>query len=971
MKIIRLSPRESQSLGVVAKSLLSVVFATGLCVDSIAQEAAATGIISGSIQDADYGGSVLGAKVTLVENQMSAKTNVDGRYFMTKVPAGTYTVVVTAPYYKSSQVHEVVIVEGEAARLNVPLYNDSSDIVELESFKVQAKVLQESDVGLLSQRQKAASISDAMGSETFGRLGLGDAADALTKLTGASVQDGKYVVVRGLSDRYNTTTLNGATLPSADPNRKSVQLDQFPTDLLDVIETTKTFTPDKSGEFTGGAVDIQTKSFPDQFFYNVSYGIGYNTNTTGDSFLSYPGGSDDWMGMDDGTRALPERLARNENLTTLSNAEQSEILNELSSVVSPINVGDAPFNQSFSLAFGDSFLLSENGEKRFGYTASLTHSRDFQSRTGALERRYEIERGVEGSVMVPQYDMTVDESVNSTNLGALFNAAFQLSSQHEVGLKNFYNQSGTDQAFFQEGIVEGSESNFLRESRIHFTERNITSNQLYGKHVFPELLGAKLDWDFSKSKSSQEEPDYVIFFDAIDEEAYLDADGNIDDIAPNAWRFPTGFTNRRLWRDLEENADELGFDLEVPLIFGDREGAYFETGYRKIKADRGYTQLSFSWSDGDRFVRYSGDRANYLSPEAINLDSDGETAVVMDNLTDAFPEYGGEREITAYYGMVDLPFSSKLRLIGGLRQEDTSIRVESISGRPRFFDNAASEITEDHLLPSANLVYAINERQNLRFAYTETVTRPSFRELTPASEFDAIGSFLIQGNENLKMSEIKNLDLRWELFPTDGDELFAVSVFHKDLENPIEQVIDRFGFISWDNVETAEVNGVELEARKKIDAFSSDFSAVTVGGNFSYIDSEVNRSQLEIERKLAEFPDLSPTRELQGQSSVIYNLDASWEHYRKGTGVTLSYNNTGDRLYAVTNANLPLVDESPADMLDLIISQRLGPSWKFKFKVTNLLDAQSERFHVFRDAVFPYAIHDTGRTFSMSVSYGK
>ena len=206
MKFTRLSPRKTQSLGTIAKSLLSVVFAAGLCVDSVAQEQSATGIISVSIQDADYGGSVLGAKVTLVENQMSAKTSVDGRYFMTKVPAGTYTVLVTAPYYKSSQVQEVVIAEGEVAKINIPLYNDASDIVELESFKVQAKVLLESDVGLLSQRQKAASISDAMGSETFGRLGLGDAADVLAKVTGASIQDGKYMVVRGLSDRYNANT---------------------------------------------------------------------------------------------------------------------------------------------------------------------------------------------------------------------------------------------------------------------------------------------------------------------------------------------------------------------------------------------------------------------------------------------------------------------------------------------------------------------------------------------------------------------------------------------------------------------------------------------------------------------------------------------------------------------------------------------------------------------------------------------
>ena len=970
MKITRLSPRKSQSLGTIAKSLLSVVFAAGHCTSSFAQEESATGIISGSIQDADYGGSVLGAKVTLVENQMSAKTNVDGRYFMTKVPAGTYAVVVTAPYYKSSQVQEVVIAEGEVAKINIPLYNDASDIVELESFKVQAKVLLESDVGLLSQRQKAASISDAMGSETFGRLGLGDAADALAKVTGASIQDGKYMVVRGLSDRYNATTLNGATLPSADPNRKSVQLDQFPTDLLDVIETTKTFTPDKSGEFTGGAVDIQTKSFPDQFFYNVSYGIGYNTNTTGDPFLSYPGGSNDWLGKDDGSREMPDRLKLNENLSELSNAEQSEILNDLSQVVSPVIVGDAPLNQSVSLAFGDSIMLSEDGEKRFGYTASLTHSRDFQTRTNAIEASYELEQGVDGSVMVPEFDMRADEGVNTANLGALFNVAFQLSSEHEIGLKNFYNQSGTDQSFFQKGVVEGSESNYLRESRIHFTERNIESNQLYGKHVFSELNNVKLDWGFTKSTSSQDEPDYIIFFDSVNLEVFDKNGGDLSNVAPDEWGFPTGFTNRRLFRGLEEDANEFGFDVEVPLSFGEREGAYFKAGIRNIEADRDYTQLSFSWANGDRFERYSGARSSYLSDDQINLDQNGDTGVVMTNLTDAFPQYGGTREISAAYAMADIPFSRKLRLIGGLRHEDTSISVESISGRPRFIPNAESSISEDHVLPSLNLVYSISERQNLRFAFTETVARPSFRELTPAAEFDAIGSFLIIGNENLKMSEIKNYDLRWEMFPSDRDGLFAVSVFHKDLSNPIEQVINRFGFISWENVEEGQVQGIELEARKKINALSSDFAVLTIGGNFSYIDSEVNRSQLEIDRKLAEFPDLSPTRELQGQSSLIYNMDASWEHYRKGAGITFSYNNTGDRLYAVTNARLPLVDESPADNLDLILSQRLSPSWKFKFKVSNLLDAETERFHVFRDEVFPYAYSETGRTFSLSVSYG-
>jgi len=969
MKTLRFVSRNRQTLGLATKGLLIIVFAYNACV-LYAQEQV-SGMLSGSVQDADYGGSVLNAKVTILENQMSAKTNVDGRYFMSGVPEGTYTLIVSAPYYKSSQVESLEIVAGEVKKIDVPLFNDTSDVIELESFSVKAEVLEDSDIGLLTQRQKAPAISDAMGSETFSRLGLGDAADALAKVTGASIQDGKYMVVRGLSDRYNTTTLNGTTVPSADPNRKSVQLDQFPTGLLDVIETTKTFTPDKSGEFTGGAVNIETKSFPDQFFYNVSYGVGYNTNTTGKPFLSYPGGSSDWRGKDDGTREVPERLAQNENLSTLSNAEQSEILNDLSPVISPVDVGDAPLNQSFSLAFGDSVMLSNDGEKRFGYTASLTHSRDFSTRTGAPEVRYQIDRGVDGSVLNPEFDMLVDESENSTSLGGLFNTALQLSSENEIGLKNFFNQSAGDKAFFQQGVVRGSEDQYLRESRIHFTERNIRSNQLYGKHVFPSLGRAKFEWDYAKSKSTQDEPDFIVFFDAVGLEDFDDAGGDLSNVDLDDWKFPTGFTNRRNFRELEETADEFGFDIELPFAFGDREGSHLKAGMRNIEADRQYDALAFSWSDGDRFVNYTGDRDSFLSPENINLDSNGETGVVMVNLTDAYPEYMGNREISAAYIMADFPVTKKIRLIGGLRHEDTSIQVTSVSGRPQFIPNATSSISDDHLLPSANLVWSINERQNLRFAYTNTIARPSFRELTPAAEFDSIGSFLIIGNENLKMSEIANYDIRWEMFPKDGDELFAVSVFYKDLENPIEQVIDRFGFISWDNVETGKVQGLEFEARKKINFLSSEFTSFSVGGNLAIIDSEVNRSQLEIDRKIAEFPDLSPTRELQGQSSSIFNLDASWEHYRKGTGITLSYNNTGERLYAVTNANLPLVDEEPAVDLDLIASQRLGPNWNLKFKVSNLLDSESKRFHIFNGVEFPYSLDEVGRTFSLSVSYKK
>ncbi|MBT7865537.1 MAG: hypothetical protein HN763_04140, partial [Opitutales bacterium] len=245
-------------------------------------------------------------------------------------------------------------------------------------------------------------------------------------------------------------------------------------------------------------------------------------------------------------------------------------------------------------------------EKRLGYTASLTHSRDFQTRIGAPEARYQFDRGVEGNVMVPEYDMSVDESENSVNLGGLFNVALQLSSDNEIGLKNFYNQSGNDRSFFQQGIVEGSESKYLRESRIHFTERNIRSSQLYGKHVLNALGGGKVEWDYSNSKSSQNEPDYIIFFDAVDLESFRDVDEDLSRVEPEDWKFPTGFTNRRMYRSLEENADEFGFDFELPISFGDRGGSILKTGFRRIEANRAYSQFSFSWGNGDRYIPYTG-----------------------------------------------------------------------------------------------------------------------------------------------------------------------------------------------------------------------------------------------------------------------------------------------------------------------------------------------------------------------------
>ncbi|MDQ8202723.1 TonB-dependent receptor [Pelagicoccus sp. SDUM812003] len=921
--------------------------------------AASTGIVSGSVLDADFGGGVLSARVTLVGTDISATTDLDGRFILTNVPEGEYTLIATANYYKSSTVEELAVSPGDVAKVNVPLYGDDSDIVELDSFTVKATILESSDLGLLSKRQKSASVGDAIGAEAFSRLGLGDAADAMSKVTGASIVDGKYVVMRGLSDRYNNTTLNGTNIPSSDPNRKAVQLDQFPSGLIDVISTSKTFTPDKSGEFTGGSVDIQTKAFPDQYFFTASIGFGFRDGTTGEEVLSYPGGGDDWMGKDDGTRALPALALDPQNLTSNASVEtRDELIRSFSTTMSPIR-SEAPMDQSWSIALGDNLML---GGRRFGYVASLSYSREYTHQEDAAETRYETRLSQGEWVINELEDFEVDKTVDNVNVGALLNLSYQLAENHEVGLKNFYSQSGSDQSVFQQGSVVVSEDIFLRESRLHFTERQISSHQLYGKHQFENLNGLKVEWDYSDSSSSQDEPDFRLFFDRVRLDNYPDPE-------PGDWGFPVGSTNQRLFRELQEDSVENGLDVTIPLPFLERN-ATAKVGYRAIEADRSYDELALGFGRDPRGfgVPYLGDRTTFLSDSNIGLSENGFLRRVMIDVTDFVPTYDGTRNIDAMYGMVDIPFGEKYRLIAGVRKEDTQIEVLSTDRFGNELDDRIGSIDQSDTLPSVNFVWSPTKNQNVRLAYSETIARPNFRELSPVAGYSALASQKIIGNPDLELTNIENYDLRWEWFLQDGD-LLAVSVFKKDLINPIEQTVDFINQQTWQNVDEGEVSGFELEARKQLPWLSGEFHRFTVGGNFSIIDSEVTRPDDELTRKLVFDPETSSTRELQGQSDQILNLDVTWEHFSWGSSFTFNYNSTGTRLSRISVAQLPDVYEDPGETLDFIYTQRFGDSWKLKLKASNILRDSSLGYHEFLGGTYIYHLEDPSTKYSLGLSY--
>ena len=944
--------RITKSLGRMIE-ILAAVAALSASATSFAQSG---GIVSGSVLDADWGGAVLNARVTIAETQQSATANADGRFFLTRVPEGQYTLIVSATYYKASRVEEVFVRDGEVTRIEVPLYNDDTDVVELDSFTVKAKVLEDSELGLVSRRQKSAAMSDAISSESFSRLGIGDAADAMTKVTGASIVDNKYVVVRGLSDRYNNTTLNGSSVPSSDPDKRAVQLDQFPSGIIDSITTLKTFTPDKSGSFTGGAIDIKTKAIPEHYFLTISAGLEYNSETTFKDILATNGSGNDWLGSDDGSRSIPQFILDNEDIPlSPRRATDAEIatLDQATKSFSPeisVSKDKAPLNHGFSVAYGNRFMLSENPDNMaLGFIGSFNYKRKFSAYDDGNVKRYLF---VGGDELETIQDFVETKGADSAQWGTVANFALQINPAHEIGLKTMYNQSGEDEAIFRTGAYpETVSDDTFNINNLHYTERTLSLAQLYGKHTFEEANGLTFEWEYANSKSEQSEPDFRLFYDTTPatERGLPTYTGN----------FPAP---RRYWRDLEETNSEYKIDITLPVGADNSEVKF---GINSIETDRSFFERSFIYRDAS-FLRYDGDESQFLAPEFLGLGSDGVFNRYIQENPGFVPEYFGDQKVDAYYAMMDWRAVDNWRFIFGARNETTEIDVQSFDSKGRPFSNDG-HLDEEDWLPALNVVRELGNNKNLRFAYTKTLARPNFRELSPFGSFDNVGGETFVGNPTLDRTLITNYDARYEWF-IEGVDLVAASVFYKDLENPIELNFSE-GQLTYVNVAKGEVRGVELEARKKIKAWSGERSEFSIGGNFSYVESEVDRSASEIAAKSKRDPDLSPTRELQGQSEILANLDLFWENYDRGTSASLIYNHTGERLYSVTLAALPDVFEAPSNTLDLILAQRLKGGVKIKLALKNLLNDSAKRFLPLDGGENIYSEFEPGMTASLSFSY--
>ena len=930
-----------------------------------------TGTVAGLVVSSWDGAPLTGVAVSVRGTTLATSTDARGQYQLDKVPAGEQALRFSKSGFATAVVTEVRVASGQTSTVNGNL---RPEFYELDEYEVTAEEMVQQTEQILLERQSASAMVESLGSDFLARVGAGNAAESIAKVSGATIVDGKFAVIRGLNDRYVTTMLNGANIPSADPYRQSASLDLFPAQVIDRVVVSKTFTPDQPGTFTGGGIDILTKSFPEKSFVTASIGTAYNTQASlNDRFLDYRGGGLDWAGMDDGTRALPTAVSSQApinptgqalpapvpgNLRPGGPAYQSSLL--LDTVTREMGTTDfapgrdaPPLNYNFSLAGGGSSPVLGHP---LGYFGGVSYKQDYWFYEDGIARRY-----WNGTELKSSYRDT--RSLSVVNWSGMVNLAYRPLDEHEFGFTFFYNQNGTDDVRLQdEGYESGNEGTF-RKANLYWTERNLNTYQLKGQDRFPSLAGLQMDWMAALTQTSQDEPNARFFNDRDTGSGYETGANN-----PNP-KDPT-----RYYRELDEGNRNFKVDWTLPFTGWTGDEAKVKVGLFDSHSDRTFTDRAFYYpghggynNDPNQFLQ--ADRLGIVSRRTNSLGlvrfTWGDYVQVFDSL------YNGDRGVEAAYPMVELPVVRNLRLVAGVRFETTDLQVHSESYLASSV--TSQRINDAHLeqqdwLPSLGLIYTVTSNMTVRANYSQTIARPTFRELAAYYSYDpTIGDF-IEGNPLLQMTGIDNYDLRWEWFFQAG-QFVSVSLFYKDLRNAIERSDLKVDseVITFKNRPTASLYGLEFEARQSLAFLGDALQPFSLGGNLALVQSVAELLPEELANKRQFFPDVSSTRPLYDQSPYVLNLDLNYDQPRLGTTAALIFNVSGPRI-AITKLNAEDVYEQPAPTLDFVVTQRLSRHSTLKFSAKNLLDPRIERTYG-KESDLIYSAYTKGLTFGLSFNY--
>lgn len=887
--------------------IVQFIFAL-LLVSSTALFAQSNGKVTGKVTDRKSGEALIGVTVLVQGTSTGAVTDVEGRYNISLQP-GTYTLQVKYIGYQTKEISEVIIKAGAVTNLDMTLDEPKSE--KLNEVVIKGSARTETLNSLLTFQKNTNTVAQVVSAETIRKSPDRNTSEVLKRVSGASMQDGKYLVVRGLADRYNQAMVNGALMSSTEPDRKTFSFDLFPSSIIDNIIINKAATPEMPGEFAGGLVQLNTKDVPDENFFTISLGTGYNTSLSGEDFKSYKGGKLDFLGLDDGDRKLNSGFATTDDIKMANPSQNAEWGKSLPDVWSVQNKS-TPLNANGQISGGFSKKLS--GNKSWGGVFALNYNR--QNRVNnVIRNNFEAE----GDTSFAYSDKLYTQSMLG---GALANFAYR-SGDMKLSWKNAYTITSVDQVTQRQGRDHPAPDDIRPTiaQELAFSSNKLYNTQLSGEH-FLRSSNIKIKWTGNFALTNQDIPD-------LRRLKYTDNDNS----GILRAQIPTGsgvprFAGR-FYSDLKETLIGGGLDLGKTFkLWGNQQ--QIKIGGLYQRKDRDFNARALAIRRADNATTES---MLTLQPgELLASENFAADKLFLDDLTNNTDSYEAYSNMGAGYLQLDNQFGDKWRLVWGARVEYFYQHLESVGIIPSI--NKKTDV-----LPSFNLTYMLNAKTNIRLTGSQTVARPEFREIAPFSFYDFEKNGVVNGNANLERTKITNADLRYELYPAPG-EVFTFGAFVKYFDKPIEMNYSNVGgspVYTYQNAESATSYGLELEFRKKLDFLNSSFlNKFAVSANAAWIESKVKFP--------AYLADILSDRAMQGQSPYLINAGLQYDDEPLGLTTSLLFNVIGRRISQVGNAILPDVWESQRPLLDFQITKRLFKNADLKFSASDILN-KAGRFY--------------------------
>lgn len=825
----------------------------------------------------------------------------------------------------------------------------------MEEVVVTATRLKGSATAVLEERKQQAFVADILGAEQISRSGDGDAASALRRVTGLTLVDGKFIYVRGLGERYSSTQLNGAMVPSPDPTRNVIPLDMFPADIIESLSVQKSYSPSMPAHFGGGNVNIRLKSLPDQYTMKLSGSLSSNTNNSDDGVF-YNGGGNDWLGKDDGTRAAPEALnnawenRRYLNDDAVSGDLNRQIARSLKRDFDAKNESVDP-NGSLDFSIGNSW---DSGDWRYGAMLNVGYSNGWY-----------VGEGYEGQQFSRQTDsISLDRGFDDVNItkyqskwSSMLSAGIDYKRNHRIDMMTMVLHDTEDQMKEKFGItnnIKRTDGLQVRDVDVLYQERQLIVNQIKGMHTFPEWSFLGIDWKYSDAKSNRYAPGNV-------ETRYIMSDANEDgifDINSEIGLTKASTASRYSYQDLDDSVENVGWNASLPISL-DKWEIELKTGADYVEKVRRASARRFD-IDSRPFTNEQlrgNSLAGILTDDALT-NVDAGVDILRDTTADG-DDYDAVQKIDAYYFEADMFFDERWRISGGVRWEDFRQVVVGLTTEGQFdLDRPRTEddwlelvVKEDDFYPALAVTYIYSPEMQFRFSYSQTTVRPDLREVSKSTYLDPLTLDPIRGTPGLRPTQLKNYDVRWEWYMENGDNL-SVALFYKDMGNPIESVQspaqDGPPLIVMANAESGELAGIEVEFLKDLKILSDwelgDFWGNTyLSGNVTLSDSEIVINQADVlEQTGLSTAITNSTRRLTGHSAWVANLQLGYDSTDGNHTASLIYNVFGPRII------VPGIDgwddnfEQPFHSLDLVYTYFPSYSSQIKFSVKNILDQKKE-----------------------------